>query len=500
MNTATIDAHGQGLAERLERRLSEAWQGLWDSFVDPYEAYDDDGDRWISLGAGGGPTAKTPFVSEQQLRDIREQCRALAASNEFAINGHENRISYLVGSGHTYRATPRKGKQPPAAWCEQAQAVLDEFVAANHWHRRQQEIVRRLDRDGEVFLRFFADGAGLTRVRFVEPAQVATPNHAAGNAASSFGILTEIDDVETARAYFVDDELVDAAEIQHRKANVDSNVKRGLPLFYPVRKNLRRAEKLLRNMSVVAEIQSAIALVRKHRGATRAGVQQFVAATSDATVTSPSTGQTTNLRRFGPGTILDSHGGIEYDFPTAGLDASSYVIVLQAELRAIASRLVMPEFMLTSDASNANFASTMVAEGPAIRMFARLQADLACDDLLVMRRVLGNAVAAGRLPGEALMAVDIQVGPPTLEVHDALKEAQAFRIEHESGILSPQTWSQRRGLDYNQEQANWREHAQSAQPQSAQAQPAHADARAQQRDDKSSSGLKTQIESRGGDR
>ena len=48
--------------------------------------------------------------------------------------------------------------------------------------------------------------------------------------------------------------------------------------------------------------------------------------------------------------------------------------MLQAELRAIAARLVMPEFMFTSDASNANYASTMVAEGPAVRMFERLQA------------------------------------------------------------------------------------------------------------------------------
>ena len=55
---------------------------------------------------------------------------------------------------------------------------------------------------------------------------------------------------------------------------------------------------------------------------------------------------------------------MEYDFPARGLDASSFVAVLQAELRAIAARLVMPEFMFTSDASNANYASTMVAEGP----------------------------------------------------------------------------------------------------------------------------------------
>jgi capsid protein len=113
--------------------------------------------------------------------------------------------------------------------------------------------------------------------------------------------------------------------------------------------------------------------------------------------------------------------------------------------------------MLTSDASNANFASTMVAEGPALRMFARMQAEIVGDDLQVMWRVLEAAAAAGRLPGEALASIEIQVSPPTLEVRDPLKEAETFRIEYECGILSPQTWSQRRGLDYDQEQANWRQ-------------------------------------------
>src|SRR5262249_9715818 len=172
----------------------------------------------------------------------------------------------------------------------------------------------------------------------------------------------------------------------------------------------------------------------------------------------PYTLRPTPVRRSAPATIPDANANIEYDFPAAGVDAANFVTVLQAELRAIASRLVMPEFMLTSDASNANFASTMVAEGPAMRMFARLQAEQVCDDLEVMWRVVDSAIAAGRLPAEAATLIDIQAAPPSLAVRDQLQEAQRRRIENAAGILSLQTWSQLEGLDYDQEQANFAAH------------------------------------------
>jgi hypothetical protein len=58
------------------------------------------------------------------------------------------------------------------------------------------------------------------------------------------------------------------------------------------------------------------------------------------------------------------------------------------------------------------------------------------------------------LPGRSCEQIEIQVAAPSLPVRDQLKEAQAFQIEHAAGILSAQTWSQRRGLDYDQEQEN----------------------------------------------
>lgn len=436
----------------LERRLLEAFDELWDTFVDPADAVcDADGMPWNRLGGPlGGTVVGMPFADEQQLAQIRDQCRALAVVNEFAINGHENRISYIVGSGHAYRATPKKGLGGESL-VGPVQAVIDEFVRVNHWRQRQQEIVRRKDRDGECFLRLFVAADGMTRVRFVEPAQVAAPVDRLADPSARFGVQTEPDDVETVLGYWIDGCMVDAAEVQHRKANVDANVKRGLPLFFPVRKNLRRAEKLLRNMSVVAEIQSAIAVIRKHKAATSAGLEQFVAAQADVSVTRATGGRTSHYQRYAPGTILDAIAGTEYEFPAAGIDAGRYVTVLQAELRAIASRLVMPEFMLSSDASNANYSSTMVAEGPAVKMFERLQHEMMEDDIELLGRVVRSAAASGRLPTDSLDVVEIRGIPPRLAVRDRLKDAQADQILVRAGAMSPQTMAMRHGLDPDEE-------------------------------------------------
>ncbi len=182
-NRETIPAAGQSdpRLTHLERRLIEAFDDLWSSFVDPAEpVYDADGTAWNPLGSGlAGGAASVPFRSEQELAAIRNECRWLAAANEFAINGHENRISYIVGSGHTYRAAATRGGTSDEALVLAVQRVIDEFVRLNCWQRRQQEIVRRKDRDGECFLRLFAAADGTTRraVRRARPGGRAQRSH-----------------------------------------------------------------------------------------------------------------------------------------------------------------------------------------------------------------------------------------------------------------------------------------------------------------------------------
>ena len=442
---------------KAETKLIEAFTDLSDTFVDPCDALIDvDGEMWVEIcGSGDDKKAITAKLNTPAgLKAAQCQARGLAATNEFAIGGHENRINYVIGTGHEYAVIAKPDEEVPEEALKAAQKAIDRFTKENKWQRRQQEIMLRKDRDGECFLRFFLQEAttdedepeeGTVTVRFIEPGQVVTPQKDQDDWAT-MGIITAKDDVETVKAYYVDGQKVDAKEIQHRKTNVDMNVKRGCPLFYPVRKNLQRVEKLLRNMGVVASIQAAIAMIRK-----RPDIDATTAVdwTQNQANFSVSHGQqpTTYHKGYTAGTIIDAPANTEYEFPASGIDAAKYVIVVQAELRAVASRLVMPEFMLTSDASNANYSSTLVAEGPAVKMIERMQATMIEEDTEVMDRVLDLAVESGEISQENRDKMTLDVTPPTVATRNRLEETKADEVLVNGKAMSIPTWQLRNNLD-----------------------------------------------------
>ena len=113
----------------------------------------------------------------------------------------------------------------------------------------------------------------------------------------------------------------------------------------------------------------------------------------------------------------------------------------------------MPEFMFTSDASNANFSSTMVAEGPAVKMFERLQASQINYDLQIMGMVLDLQVVAGMLSEAARAQMEITVTTPTLVTRDQFKEQEADGKAVLDKRMSKHTARVRLGLDPDFEEA-----------------------------------------------
>jgi len=441
-------------AARVQAKMLQESIDIWDRYVNPNDAYrGPDGALWRNLANVGESTINVSFKNERELQEARDGCRALAFNNEFAINGHENRISYVVGTGHKYTVIPKLGVDPPEGLTEKLQALLDTFLVANRWMQRQQEIMRRRDRDGEVFLRLFNVG-NLLKVRFIEPGEVRVPQGYETRPEMSWGVETDPDDVEEIVQYWVNDETIPATDIQHRKLGVDFNCKRGIPLFHSVRRVLEQIERLQDNMTTVAGIQTAFALIRYHESASKSTIESFRSGLANINQTNQVTGETRHYTQYPAGSILDVQGSTRYEFPSQGVDASRFVEVKQAALRGVAARLCMPEFMFTSKSDDVNYASALVGEGPAVKMFERLQAETREADLEIMWRALQAATGLDNLQE----VVDIEVGMPRVSVRDEKQEAEVNEIYERMGVKSIQTICSEVGVDYEQEQRNREEH------------------------------------------
>lgn len=446
-------------------RIEESW-GTFSQYVDPIDALRDErtGDMWVPVsGSSDGYDAQaltTGVQTEAQLTQIRQYCRQIAIENPHAQTIIENCKSFVIGAGILYQASLKKTSTAKPELAQQVQDVIENWVKKNKWYLRQEEIIQRQVRDGEAFLRIFPqDGDELPLVRFVEPGLIADPQGSTdGN--KTFGIETDPDDVETVLRYWIAGKPVDASLIQHRKIGVDMNVKRGIPLLWSIRRECKRAEATRRNMATVYGAQTAIAGVRKH-SAKAAEVDVMIGRSSQVTRTDP-TGKATSFNIVAPGSFVDIPQGMEFELSSAKVNVAAGREVVQADLRAAGARLCMPEYMISGDASNANMASTMVAESPSVRFNQRWQGRHVEQDLEIIDIVLKVAVAKRLLPPEALTDVCVEATPPNLVVRNRESEARANQIEHQEGVRSRRTWRQQVGLDHDTEEANFAEERESA--------------------------------------
>jgi hypothetical protein len=446
-------------------------------------------DPWVPSGARrrnqGEGEAQPVHFTEEQLHQIRARSRHLCATNEFAICGTANRQNYVIGKGLAYKAVALPGADAAdpgvVRLVAMAQAVIDAFTDSCELPAVERECMGRLDRDGEYVLRLFPRPSGLLAVRRVEPEYVRPPDGWGGDPRYSYGVETAEGDVETPVAYWVRERpevpgagptRVPAEDIVHDKINVDATSKRGVPTWYPVEANLLRAEDLLASMTSMAKTRAKIAAHRKLSQATQATARSLLDALTVASITDPGSQQTVSFEKMRYGSILTTGGNVEWEFPNAQVEADQFVAVLQAELRAIAARIQQPEWMLTADASNANMASTLVAEAPSTKGFEAIQHQFkrrfgekkVSPGRSLIWRQIDYAVRCGILPRQVYQFVGVQCEPPSLVVRNRLAEAQTDKIYLETGVKSIPTIRMQQGLDGAQEDRGFETHPPQGKP------------------------------------
>lgn len=451
---------GRGNGRSRSRQLRETVDFYYGIQTGVYNPFDDlfdpaTGDRWLPLYTPQNTQAAGDtwiFQSEQGLAIARMMMRYLAVENPFAINALENRVSYVVGTGMKFQVVHRAGIDVATIDVklkEAVQAFIDDWVEQEEYDETQQEVVKRADRDGEAFLRYFESSQGL-KLRFVEPHNV-TSTMGTGNA-DSFGIRTSEEDVMDVRAYLIgryeqERETVPANEIEHFKMNVDSTVKRGIPTLWAVRSNLHRAGKLLKNLSMLGQGRSSIAYARKHKNTTPAAMGAFADNQADMSAGDPLTGRDHRVQRVNAGRIIDLPENIDLEMPGENFNSVTFVEIVQAELRAAAARLLMPEYMLTSDASNGNYSSLLVAEGPPHKNFQRVQSRFSSRLRRPVERAIEWAMRTGQLPPNAMDTLRVKATPPTITTREPMQDAQEKAILLQNGIISRSTWQRSLGYD-----------------------------------------------------
>ena len=428
--TAQLRARYQRLVHERLVQLTEA---------DGPQPVSEDPGNWQLVG-----DSKSPH-SEQDRRTTRDKARQLVRTSPYACNILRLLEAYVTGPGLKLSHQDRSPDRAQAeSLIEIADRLWSAFLNANQGHYSFREHARRTWRDGECFVRKFSSESWPPQIRFVDPETIApTPEFP-----DSQGILSDPLDAESHRTYLrvASDhdrptERIPAAEMRQTRFGVDSNEKRGVSLFAPILEPLDCFEKWMETELLARKLQSSIVLWRKVQGSPQAA--ESLAAQSGVT-----TGiDPLRRERFAPGTILTTNHGTDIEFLQPNTNFGDAVSLGRMLLLAVAAGAGLPEFMLTSDASNANFASTMIAEGPAVKFFQSEQTFFAAEFSRLWGWILGDAVHAGMLPEDFFEHVDVSWSFPQLVNRDRPRERMADVRLVESGVLSRSEVARRDGVD-----------------------------------------------------
>ncbi len=417
-----------------------------------------------------GGDQKTALALQTITQVMIPESRKMFIHNPFAKSAVINLINYCIGGdGYQYRKTGANQDKVTEYW--------NEWMKRTKWRDSEQEILKRWLRDGMVIIRWFND-----LPRFVEPTQLVP------DSASPWGVEVDKQDNIKIIKYLIaysdpGTGLIDTTKVERVPAEqimylkwpiVDQNTLISMPPLYFVSANLEGAARCLKNMRELVAVQTAIAIVREHiDGVTGTQIDSWNQQNADKTVVDGDTGQNTYQQKWQSGMIVSVPHGEKLHFPAATMRADSYIEVVQADLRAVAASMGLPEFIFTANAASSNYASLMAAEGPAAKCFETLQGTLgrffeeAFDRVMAVgvkggTRVMGpnpidSTPAWPRVPSRVLKLPNSIIAP-AVRTRDFFADARTRHIEAGDGVLSPQEWCAEKGRDYDETMAEIEAH------------------------------------------
>lgn len=347
---------------------------------------------------GAGANTSSGAFTPTDRSSMVQQARQMFRFDPNARGALCNLIYYVIGEGA--KITPQS-KDP------RIHRLWREFwnSSRNRMALRQAEIILRTFRDGETFLQIHrTDEFGLptwkTTVRFRDPELLRTPPEGSGASSAIDGIQTREGDPETPVAYYFLDSYssnanvvaVPASDIIHLKIFADSEQKRGETYILAAMENFTQYKEWLRYRIILNKVRTAFVLIKKVTG----GSADVMAIQSTMGQSATSRSGETRKRIPPPGTMVTANAGVEYDFKSANINASDAAEDGRSMKLSMAAATNMPEYVF-GDASNANYASTLIAESPFVKGIRFWQNFFEFHFKELFKQVVKSAVDAGKL-------------------------------------------------------------------------------------------------------
>lgn len=436
-------------------KAQEIMEGL------PVFAQDEDELQWAAISGKA-------VYSASDILTMQEQAEKLYYTNPIAGGIIDTMVNFIVG---------KDANVVPVDEDQEVQDYWWEFYRVNKLDERIKEMVSRSLRSGEFFLRFFepAEGERVQQIRFMEPSEI---KDKAG--VWIYGIENDPDDIETPLNYFrcytvtdgpgkgkINDETIPAEEIIHHKILVDSNVQRGVSFLVRVAPWIKKYESWLNDRWYLNKIRSVHALIKKVAGSATA----FSNASGQVATARPGT-IALKKKIPPPGSVIVANQGVEYEYANLNINATDTKEDGRSFLLMVVAGSGMAEYMVTGDASNANYASTMVAESPAVKCFESWQDKFVKPIEAMFRKAIQHGIDNDEIPAETTRKVttwddvkkqdvteDIK-GPTSLECkvdfatlisRNVKEETEALVMQRVNNLVSDRTSSNKLGYDYDEE-------------------------------------------------
>jgi len=435
-------------------------------------------------------------IEEVRDRIIRgREC----AKTPWGCNARENKKFYTCHTGHTYSIKPRGQSDSENEQLKSAIVAMQDYLSdwqrRNKWGLRQGEVSERLDEEGEVLdVVYYPDG-GEIELSFAEPVDLALDPRSRYQDAyetgaeyvDELGVRWTNNILHRLMGYFIDGgddgsgqwirELTTAPRDQFglvdfdllsgsdewsnsnaarsvilgRRRNVTSRSPRGVNYFWEVRDELKYGKTLLGNLMRVSTFQSTFGALRTVTGAMDGDrVRDYMSRGASGSSGSIETFDQPEVA------VVTKPSTVTYEFPETGAQNENMILFLDALLRACAAGLKLPEFMLTMNVSQGNFASTLVSEGPFHKAVGYWQEQMSSEDLLILDQVLRTAARNVEGVGftiEDVNRVRVSATGPIVQTRNRNEEWEIHFDAWKSGRISGKTLNKRMGWDYEEEQS-----------------------------------------------